>query len=322
MDAYNIGKTIRDLRAERQYSQAQLGELLHITDSAVSKWESGDSNPNIEQIGNLANLFSMTVDDFLHYQEQKNAEQLQREAEEKARLAEKNQKIKDQLNNGIFIKAWDQEQGYCDEARITCEYDGTTLSLYQKENPNIVLYDSCVGSDVQGTTSCSVFRDGAWEQCPYFETYTNRWRILFDFTHPVEKIRFSFDEAGIEDYEFGVRYVAADKEAWLRKMEEENRKKLVKTADVSVFADRPYGNGYLKKVNVFFNAVSDSFSYGEIELYYYNLNTEKANLLKTYRLNDGEKIWMEDKICDGFHFILKQYDAENRVIFQSDMTKL
>ena len=61
MENFNLGQTIRDLRNEYHYSQSQLGNLLNVTDSTVSKWESGDSNPGIEQINAMANLFGMTV---------------------------------------------------------------------------------------------------------------------------------------------------------------------------------------------------------------------------------------------------------------------
>ena len=95
MENFNLGQTIRDLRNEHHYSQSQLGNLLNVTDSTVSKWESGDSNPGIEQINAMAQLFGMTVDAFLHYQEAKNAEAIKREAEEKAQLERNNRAVRD-----------------------------------------------------------------------------------------------------------------------------------------------------------------------------------------------------------------------------------
>ena len=332
MGNFNIGQTIRDLRNEHHYSQTQLGELLNVTDSTVSKWESGDSNPGIDQINAMAQLFGMTVDAFLHYQEAKNAEAIKREAEEKAQLERNNRAVREKLSNSIFVKVWDQQLGFCDKARIVVEYDGTTLTLHQKENPNVILYDSCIGIDsfmVENNLyirpcACFTFCGKKWEECPAFEDSKNRWRILFDFTHPIERIRFSFNEPGIEDYEFGVQYVAADREAYERKIEEENRKKLAELVDVQVlkeyFSSSEYRTITGKIVNVIFNAVSDAFSYATIELYY--VEKMRTNLLKTYRLNDGEKIWAEDKLCKGYHFILKQFDAKDNLIYQSDMKGL
>ena len=324
MENFNLGQTIRDLRNEHHYSQSQLGNLLNVTDSTVSKWESGDSNPGIEQIHAMANLFKMTVDAFLRYQEAKNAEKIKREAEEKAQVEAKNRAVKEKLSKSIFVKAWDQQRDYCNEARIAVEYDDATLTLHQKENPNIVLYDSCIGTDLNMPCTCSAFRDEKWENCPVFEEYKDRWHILFDFSHTIERIRFSFDDHDIEDFEFCVKYVEADKAAYDKKIAEENRKKLVKSVDVQVLKEYISSGEYRtitgKIVNVIFNAVSDAFSYATIELYY--VEKMRTNLLKTYRLNDGEKIWAEDKLCKGYHFILKQFDAKDNLIYQSDMMEL
>lgn len=43
MDQSKIGKWIMARRKEQGLTQAQLAEKLHITDRAVSKWETGDS---------------------------------------------------------------------------------------------------------------------------------------------------------------------------------------------------------------------------------------------------------------------------------------
>ena len=321
MGNFNIGQTIRDLRNENHYSQTQLGELLNVTDSTVSKWESGDSNPGIEQITAMAQLFGLTVDAFLHYQEAKNAEAIRHEAEVKAQLEEKNRAVKEALSNRVYCHAWDQQLEFGDKSRIVVEYDGTTLTLHQKENPNIILYESCLWTDLNMSYTCSILRNGKWEECSHFENRPETWSILFDFSHPIERIRFSFDEPGIEDYEFDVQYVAADREAYERKIEEEKRKELLKLVDVQIFKEY-ISSGSGKLVNVIFNAVSDVFSYGVIELYYWYERKNQVNLLKTYRLNCGEKIWMEDKLCKGYHFILKQFDAKDNLLFQSDMIEL
>lgn len=333
MEEFEIGKTIRELRIEHHYSQATLGELLNITDSAISKWESGDSCPAIDQINSIAKLFGLTVDEIIHYQEKKNAEQIRLKAEEAARQEEKNRSIKNKLKENIFCKVWDRQQGYCNEARITVNYDGTTLTLHQKEDPNIVLYDGIVGFNLRITGKCFIFRKGKWESCPAFENTTDRWQILFDFDNPIERIRFSFDEDGIDDYEFLVNYRYADKEAYNKKIEEKKMEEQAKIVDIRVFKssftiDAPgnYGTAhnsiFTGIVNVVFNAISDAFSYAVIELFLYNQKTGTSNLLKSYRLKQGEKIWMEDKIAGSYHFILSQYDKEDNLIFKSKLISI
>ena len=43
MDANKFGAFVAAVRKERKLTQAQLAEILHVTDKAVSKWERGVS---------------------------------------------------------------------------------------------------------------------------------------------------------------------------------------------------------------------------------------------------------------------------------------
>ena len=44
MNDYAFGNFLFDLRTEKGFSQAQLGEMLGVTNKAVSKWENGVSH--------------------------------------------------------------------------------------------------------------------------------------------------------------------------------------------------------------------------------------------------------------------------------------
>ena len=44
MDQKKIGQFIATIRKEKNLTQKQLAEMLHITDKAVSKWECGVSH--------------------------------------------------------------------------------------------------------------------------------------------------------------------------------------------------------------------------------------------------------------------------------------
>ena len=44
MDQKKIGQFIATIRKEKDLTQKQLAEMLHITDKAVSKWECGVSH--------------------------------------------------------------------------------------------------------------------------------------------------------------------------------------------------------------------------------------------------------------------------------------
>lgn len=61
-----IAENIALLRKSARLTQAELAEKLNYSDKAVSKWERGDSIPDVLVLYELAELFSVTVDYFLH----------------------------------------------------------------------------------------------------------------------------------------------------------------------------------------------------------------------------------------------------------------
>ncbi len=50
------------LRREKGYSQEQLADLLKVSRQSVSKWEAGQSMPELNKLITLADLFGITVD--------------------------------------------------------------------------------------------------------------------------------------------------------------------------------------------------------------------------------------------------------------------
>ena len=65
-----IGRNIVLLRAKSHLTQAEFAQQLHYTDKAVSKWERGDSVPDIAVLKQIADLFGVTVDYLLHEHEE------------------------------------------------------------------------------------------------------------------------------------------------------------------------------------------------------------------------------------------------------------
>lgn len=56
---------LQELRKKSGMTQEQLSDRLHISRTAVSKWESGRGMPNIEALKNLSALFSVSLDELL-----------------------------------------------------------------------------------------------------------------------------------------------------------------------------------------------------------------------------------------------------------------
>lgn len=65
MDQVSIGKFISACRKEKGLTQARLGELLGVTDRAVSKWETGKSMPDSSIMLALCGLLDITVNELL-----------------------------------------------------------------------------------------------------------------------------------------------------------------------------------------------------------------------------------------------------------------
>ena len=61
MDRYVTGAMIRRLREARRLTQSQLAERMHVTDKAVSKWETGRGYPDITLIEPLAEALGVSV---------------------------------------------------------------------------------------------------------------------------------------------------------------------------------------------------------------------------------------------------------------------
>ncbi len=60
-----IGRNIVSYRKRRQMTQAQLAEKLNYSDKAVSKWERGESIPDVLTLVQIAEQFEVTVNDIL-----------------------------------------------------------------------------------------------------------------------------------------------------------------------------------------------------------------------------------------------------------------
>lgn len=74
------------LRKEKKVSQQDIGNLVGISSQAVSKWESGNSEPDNESLIRIANFFDVSVDYLLGNDTQ--IKNLEHELKEKELLKE------------------------------------------------------------------------------------------------------------------------------------------------------------------------------------------------------------------------------------------
>ena len=66
LDLSAVGYQIQSLRKTKGYTQNQLGDLVGVSFQAVSKWERGETLPDIGTFMMLAEVLDTTIDHLLH----------------------------------------------------------------------------------------------------------------------------------------------------------------------------------------------------------------------------------------------------------------
>lgn len=76
MKDINISKIISDKRREKGVTQEQLADYIGISKASVSKWETGQSYPDITFLPQLASYFNISIDDLMGYTPQMTKEDI------------------------------------------------------------------------------------------------------------------------------------------------------------------------------------------------------------------------------------------------------
>lgn len=124
-----IGERIKELRVNKNLTQCELAEKIHVTDKAVSKWESGEGSPNINSLKDLANVLGTTVDYLLSGKG--------REAEKEESQSISKKRTKEELEEKLAPTIKD---GYYCIKDVIC-LDDFDLYEYSLTKPNCVVED-------------------------------------------------------------------------------------------------------------------------------------------------------------------------------------
>ncbi|MCI1892775.1 MAG: helix-turn-helix domain-containing protein [Schleiferilactobacillus harbinensis] len=73
----NIGPVLVTQRKERGITQQQLADFIGVSKAAVSKWETGQTYPDITLLPALAAYFDLRIDDLLDYEPQLSTKEIQ-----------------------------------------------------------------------------------------------------------------------------------------------------------------------------------------------------------------------------------------------------
>ena len=67
----NFSNKLTELRKKKGYSQEELAEKLGLSRQAISKWERGESSPDMENIVQLTKIYDLSFDELLSTSEYK-----------------------------------------------------------------------------------------------------------------------------------------------------------------------------------------------------------------------------------------------------------
>lgn len=152
-----IGANIKRLRTAKNITQEQLSVAMNVTCAAVSKWERGETYPDITLLQPLAYFFEVTLDELMGYDQKK----VQADIDETIALYRKH--WKDSKGREIIIKAY---HDYPNDYRIMHYYMWNIGGAMADNNPTVLIehkeeFLSICEKILDGCTE-EAFRLGAW----------------------------------------------------------------------------------------------------------------------------------------------------------------
>ena len=97
----SVGNNIARIRKERKLTQEDLASFLGVTKASVSKWETGQSYPDIELLPRIATYFGMSIDELVGYEPQMSRQDIRATCE--------------QLRKAFAEEPFEQAHGKCQE---------------------------------------------------------------------------------------------------------------------------------------------------------------------------------------------------------------
>ena len=94
IDKKKTGALIRDARSRKNYTQSELGDLLGVSNKAVSRWENGESFPDVGILENLATVLDVRIQDIVTGDTETNDDAVLTDVVREAKLQQKNTKRK------------------------------------------------------------------------------------------------------------------------------------------------------------------------------------------------------------------------------------
>ena len=193
----DLSEKLKILRKEKNISQEKLAQYLQVSFQAVSKWENGQTYPDLSLLPDIARFFGITIDELLQV-EQIDEEKLYRKYEEQAANLALVGRYADTIP--IWQEAYHRMPNNLDvKEMLMSTYFDTDKIKYQKEIVELgtELYNSdCGGSYYKGQAIGEIARTYA---ATGNRKMAEKWaRKAYQLTHSMEMLWVQITEDGKE----------------------------------------------------------------------------------------------------------------------------
>ncbi len=117
----NFSQKLQNLRNGKNLSQEELAEIMNVSRQSVSKWELGQSFPEIEKLIDISNYFGVSIDSLVK-DEKVEAENEKIETKVSERISEQNNKLPIRVKRKIYL-------ALCTMCNSICIINLSTLHL-------------------------------------------------------------------------------------------------------------------------------------------------------------------------------------------------
>ena len=73
-----FGENLKRFRLEKNLTQEKLADFLGVSFQSISKWERGDTYPDITMLPSIASFFNVSVDEILGVNKAKEEEEIKK----------------------------------------------------------------------------------------------------------------------------------------------------------------------------------------------------------------------------------------------------
>lgn len=142
MESY-IGENIKRLRRQKDITQETLAERMHVSAAAVSKWERGETLPDISMVIPLALYFGVSTDEILGLNAAENEERIRSYLEEYHRLGTVGKVYERFALMGKAYSEFPDDWRIVEEYMWQLNYDPNCTGPYGNEVHKEELYSLC-----------------------------------------------------------------------------------------------------------------------------------------------------------------------------------